>query len=207
MKNNENRVRVNKGLQHWLSGQPAEVQQHFLHMVRSRSSEFKEAFAIDKLGAMMGVHALIDEVMVRSNRENSCKKGCAFCCHINVDVTDPEAALIAQHCREKNIKVDVNYLHERLRNRKMEVALSKAAACVFLKNNECSIYEVRPLACRSYLVVNEPQYCDAVTYRPPAHGTLVVNDPYVELELSALYDALKAKNAERMERMLLRYFK
>jgi len=207
MKNNDNRVRVTKGLQHWLSRQTAEVQQDFLSLVKKRSEEFKNALQADKLGAMIGLNDLIDEVITRSNRENSCKKGCSFCCHINVDVSEPEAALIAYHCRKNSIRVDAAYLQKRVQVRRTEIAFSHFAACPFLKNNECTIYSVRPISCRTHLVTNEPEFCDTVRYEYTDIGVCKVNDPYVEIELSAFMNALKGKNSDRMERMLLKHFK
>jgi Fe-S-cluster containining protein len=207
MKQMRDRVRVNLGLNQLLNGVDQKTEEEVLGLVKLQAENFNKAFAENKIGAMLGLYALIDETMARTNRENSCKRGCNFCCHINVDITDPEAAAIHHHCKENKIKVDTKYLKERLQVRAKEVAFSKTAACVFLKNGECSIYAVRPLACRTYLVVNEPKYCDVVSYPPPHNGTLVVNDLDVQMEFSAFMNALRGKSADRMERMLLNYFK
>ena len=45
----------------------------------------------------------------------SCKKGCSFCCHIQVVITKPEANIIIDYCRVNNIKIDYSYLEKQLK--------------------------------------------------------------------------------------------
>ncbi len=94
---------------------------------------------------------------------SSCKKGCSFCCKIKVDAYDAEADLILDHCEKNNIPIDVHKLKRQANMDQETWMLSPDAACVFLKNNACSIYEVRPISCRKYHVASDPNLCNAVT--------------------------------------------
>lgn len=97
------------------------------------------------------------------NDKTSCKKGCSFCCHIHVDISEDEAKFIKMLISEMNINID----KERLEKQKDHVAESwrqlKALdrRCVLLNDNhECSIYEYRPAVCRNYHVISDPSECD-----------------------------------------------
>jgi Fe-S-cluster containining protein len=93
-----------------------------------------------------------------------CNKGCAHCCHINVDCGQGEVDLILDFCRIKNITIDVKRLTVQAPLGLEERPRSEYSACVFLgDDNECKIYEVRPLACRKYFVVSDPVKCDYKT--------------------------------------------
>ncbi|MEO7305971.1 MAG: YkgJ family cysteine cluster protein [Ferruginibacter sp.] len=93
-----------------------------------------------------------------SKREIQCKAGCTACCFIDVDVSGDEAAMIIDYCTETGIEVDKTYLTEQAAaGRRSYSALSR---CVFLKDNLCSIYPVRPIACRKHWVKTDPALCD-----------------------------------------------
>jgi hypothetical protein len=93
-----------------------------------------------------------------SKAEIQCKAGCTACCFIDVDVSGDEAGVIIDYCRENGIEVDKAYLTEQAAaGRKSYSALSR---CVFLKDNLCSIYPVRPIACRKHWVKTDPALCD-----------------------------------------------
>jgi Fe-S-cluster containining protein len=38
---------------------------------------------------------------------------------------------------------------------------SSGDKCTFLKDNECTIYDIRPVACRNHVVVSPPELCMA----------------------------------------------
>ncbi|MEO6540738.1 MAG: YkgJ family cysteine cluster protein, partial [Ferruginibacter sp.] len=93
-----------------------------------------------------------------SKKEIQCKAGCTACCFIDVDVSGDEAAIIIDYCTENGIEVDKVYLTEQAAaGRKSYSALSR---CVFLKDDLCSIYPVRPIACRKHWVKTDPALCD-----------------------------------------------
>jgi Fe-S-cluster containining protein len=85
----------------------------------------------------------------------ACKAGCDHCCHQPVGLTPPEALAIAAHLRQTRSLEELAAVRSRLAQRELETReLSSAQRfspdqpCPFLARGQCSIYEVRPLACR-----------------------------------------------------------
>ena len=80
--------------------------------------------------------------------KSSCKKGCSHCCYMEVLLTDYEVDRIKRYIKEKKIKPN------------KERKGPGKGKCPFLSmKGECKIYEERPLACRNYLVINDPEDC------------------------------------------------
>src|SRR6478752_5417576 len=85
----------------------------------------------------------------------ACKAGCDHCCHQPVGLTPPEALAIFAHLRQTLASDELASVAARLAQRARETrGLSSAERfspdqpCPFLERGRCSIYEVRPLACR-----------------------------------------------------------
>jgi hypothetical protein len=85
----------------------------------------------------------------------ACRPGCAHCCYQAVGVTAPEVFAIHEHLRATRTLADLAVTARRIREaddvtRGMSstARLSPAHPCPFLQDERCSIYEVRPLACR-----------------------------------------------------------
>ncbi|EIL4856311.1 YkgJ family cysteine cluster protein, partial [Salmonella enterica] len=82
-----------------------------------------------------------------------CQNGCAYCCKIPVDVTLMEAELISYETgkviNDYNAIKRVSY---------------KNSYCPFLDvdNAKCTIYSVRPLACRCFYSLDHYKYCKNV---------------------------------------------
>lgn len=86
---------------------------------------------------------------------SACKNGCSYCCNIAVTLTTTEAELIGKHVGRKPTipahRVDI------MANQKKY----SGAPCPFLKQGRCSVYEVRPLACRIHFnMANSGELCD-----------------------------------------------
>lgn len=93
-----------------------------------------------------------------NKKEIQCRAGCTACCFIEIDVSGDEAAVIINYCRENGIEIDREYLTKQATvGRKSYSGLSR---CAFLKENLCSIYPVRPIACRKHWVKTDPALCD-----------------------------------------------
>jgi Fe-S-cluster containining protein len=90
----------------------------------------------------------------------ACGKGCAWCCHgLKVEVTPPEAIAIAEYLRTKTDPERLPAIGEALSDEADEArSLSitdrwlARRACYFLDeaSGSCSIWEARPLGCRSH---------------------------------------------------------
>ena len=101
---------------------------------------------------------LWDEIKSRhiTDLENiACKKGCSWCCYKQVGVSPLEVFLIAEHIKNKRINFSLDDIKSRLtvldqitNDLSSEKRLATQLPCAFLIEGYCSIYEVRPLACR-----------------------------------------------------------
>jgi hypothetical protein len=85
----------------------------------------------------------------------ACKAGCAHCCHVVVAVTAPEALTIFDHVQRSwsapafaRLATRIAEFCERTRGMSSSERFSPEYPCVFLESERCSIYEVRPFACR-----------------------------------------------------------
>jgi Fe-S-cluster containining protein len=99
------------------------------------------------------LHRSVDRVAMCAAKAGStpeCKAGCAYCCRVRVEATEPEILRIS---RTLGVfpPMQLAALVDRLR-----AHLAQAGAvqdqerqdCPFLVNKLCSIYEVRPATCR-----------------------------------------------------------
>lgn len=104
----------------------------------------------------------------------SCKKGCTFCCHRLVVVTDGEAQLLARKLRIiEGVEGTTNAIStktQELLNEQAKYSVNQDLEyfflpkeqnkCVFLDNQgACKVYEHRPMECRKLRVVSDPYHC------------------------------------------------
>jgi Fe-S-cluster containining protein len=120
----------------------------------------------------------------------SCRRGCAACCELFVMVSGPEAVLIVEKYphlikkvepilrKQEGIMMDldintVNFEDEVQRDRFAGKWFEERQRCAFLnEQNECSIYDARPHACRTYIVIDEdPAIC---AQRPKEGETILI---------------------------------
>lgn len=104
------------------------------------------------------VDGFFDSATEENKKDLQCKTGCTACCFIDIESSSDEAAVIVNYCKENNIEIDYEYLSKQAAvGRKTYTDLSR---CVFLKDDLCSIYPVRPVACRKHWVKTDPALCD-----------------------------------------------
>lgn len=113
----------------------------------------------------------------------ACHKGCGTCCHQIVDALSWEESLIISFLKHEmpakqkmqvraNLKFWFKNFNEATRpaDRSSPLDLDEISAvrdvfrkkripCPFLINAQCSIYQVRPVVCRSHIVLTNPQEC------------------------------------------------
>lgn len=106
---------------------------------------------------------VIDQLMMQSfvkyeGPVPQCKAGCAFCCYNNVDITWDEAAMLIEKYGKQ---IDWTRVETQLMG--IPKIPYKMRACVFLdeETKTCTVYEDRPLSCRKYLVVSDPEKCNS----------------------------------------------
>ena len=89
----------------------------------------------------------------------ACTTGCSLCCFSHVAVTPQEAFNIALHLAEKFSVSEVGKTLEACTACAdgyesaglQEFSKKYFCPCPFLKDNKCSIYEVRPITCRNWI--------------------------------------------------------
>lgn len=98
-----------------------------------------------------------------------CKKGCSYCCYMAVGISEQEAEIIAKHTGRPmrsglTLKAFVNEQNIRTFSEYQERVVSRhrGVRCTFLGDEgECTIYEVRPLACRTNFNLSDtPDVCN-----------------------------------------------
>jgi len=95
----------------------------------------------------------------------ACRKGCGFCCHLTITATAPEIFLIANTLRESHkddfpaLLYRVQAADQKTRRLSASERPTHKIPCVMLMNNACSVYAVRPGACRG-LVSRSVAMCE-----------------------------------------------
>ena len=103
-----------------------------------------------------------------SKRKITCEAGCNNCCHMHVNCTSPEAKIVLDKAKELGLKLDETRLKQQFilgqgndQYDKMDASLRQ---CVFLIDGKCSVYDVRPFACRLLQSVTERSICSSILY-------------------------------------------
>jgi Fe-S-cluster containining protein len=130
---------------------------HTLQASRSTSTVLQVAEQVHS-----GMSVAIDALPSRA--QHACAPGCSFCCYLPVDVLAPEAFHIAAHLRQTRSPRELTELVYRLGVHGQHDGAARP--CVFLADGRCSIYEVRPMVCRSYNSLSKER-CEAL-YRDPS---------------------------------------
>ncbi len=133
----------------------------------------------------------------------SCQRGCNHCCYQLIGTSLAEGALIAAHLMDSpSWMPELQALRVRLQQdsddiRAMSGTKSKSyqwmenkKGCPFLdkKSGDCRIYNVRPIACRTYFVVSDPDNCSPdkpgaeVRIIDPSHAQVPLINAIVGLE-------------------------
>lgn len=203
-------VKITDELGQVIRNWPPDQHDAVLLMIEKRTGYFRHK--LKKGGVVEFVKAwqqAFDEIQAEKVTGVSCKRGCHLCCRINVTIWEAEAELIADFCRQHDIPISKDYLQEQLKYGWREVAKTDVGWCIFLKDGECSIYEVRPLACRKYHVVSAPELCDTVKF-PADQGFNVSVAVFTlpEIDASAYCGVMsEIGKSGRLAEMLLPYSK
>ena len=116
-----------------------------------QAPEATESAAQAAVDFIAQLHQGLDTVaeQARTNGpQPACQAGCAHCCHLRVEATEPEVLRIAQHL---HTLPDADQATTLLRLQQHVAAASACATrqpCSFLVHDRCTIYSVRPAACR-----------------------------------------------------------
>jgi Fe-S-cluster containining protein len=106
--------------------------------------------------AMAATSRLADGLLARApSGAVACRAGCDHCCHQSVGATPPEALAIWDHLQAALTEAELAVVAARVaeahrRDQGLSAAdrFSPDHPCPFLRAGQCTIYDVRPLACR-----------------------------------------------------------
>lgn len=83
-----------------------------------------------------------DKVANKYSAEMKCKEGCSKCCYTDISVFEVEAKRIEEWLQSQSEEKQVEL-------KKLWKLPVEKGACSFLYNDSCSIYEARPVICRT----------------------------------------------------------
>lgn len=199
---------VNSYMQQFLDHNGAHMSEmvSLLNRVQKEFRDLKTSHGI--LSAVLSAYKTMDDIMAETigdiKQQISCF-GCtaAHCCHQTVAMCEAEATAIAYYCSENNIPISRKYLKKQLAHSKEQLKLKSCSACVFLKDNRCSIYPVRPASCRLHYTTEQIEYCNVKKHRDRKFVT-----PYSPAAL-IVQVAMAAEGGKtgRMPQLLLKYSK
>ena len=105
--------------------------------------------------------ALQSEVIARNEVEHECERGCAYCCHLRVEIRPHEAFVLAQHIQTKVSVAQRARAIERIEENLKRITpltaeqhIRAGIPCALLEEGVCSVYEGRPATCRKYYSVS-----------------------------------------------------
>lgn len=116
-----------------------------IERVRQSAANHLDANRSIAVDFVANLYRAVDKVMQQQKTE--CRPGCACCCSVRVEATEPEIFRIA--CEVKKLPTaQVAALLERLRDHVATADGASRIDCAFLDDHLCSIYEIRPAVCR-----------------------------------------------------------
>ena len=98
------------------------------------------------------VDEFFDNCFNKNQEEFSCKLGCDQCCHVDLSISAIEATAISDWFDQldQDIKKDLKEIWQNEQSMGNDLAGNLVRPCVFLYEGKCSIYETRPIICRSH---------------------------------------------------------
>lgn len=156
------------------------------------------------LGAYKTIDSYIADTLAVTPHKISCLNcTAAYCCHQNVEICESEAKVVAAYCKQHNIPIPRKYLQQQLEYSRENISVQDCSACVFLKDNRCSIYPVRFVNCRNYLVATSFEFCDTKNQKGGIRASLPVTP--AEIIKSVIFD--EGGKSGRLPRILIKYSK
>jgi Fe-S-cluster containining protein len=136
------------------------------------------------------LHRLIEtDIYSHQKIKPTCHKGCGSCCHVEIEVTPDEAALLAEKIFRGHSINRARLNLQSLRppqSREWGRGAHEYNRCVFLGDDQaCTAYDERPSACRKHLVTSPPLECKTRFGKPS-----VVLLPYSEAIISTALQLL-----------------
>jgi Fe-S-cluster containining protein len=150
--------------------------------VRQRAAQVlrQSQGADDTVAFIAQLHRGLDTVAEQARTtgpQPACQAGCAHCCHLRVEATEPEVFHIAKHLRAQPAEAladALSALHRHVATAALNPTNPARQACSFLVDDRCSIYPVRPAACRKAHSLSAP-HCAEQSHTIPQNLRLLVD--------------------------------
>jgi Fe-S-cluster containining protein len=109
-------------------------------------------FMLDILGAAILPQTEHTVAEFAAEADIQCRAGCSFCCHQNVDTTIPEALLVALQFGDEADprRAAILTAADAFRDLDDDARVMTGKPCPMLVDHRCSVYNVRPINCRSF---------------------------------------------------------
>ncbi|MGS1000151.1 YkgJ family cysteine cluster protein [Burkholderia glumae] len=170
-----------------------------------REPDIRGACKADSSGQLMRrmipIYEELDARMSKSPNHIDCQSGCSYCCYYHVMVTPAEAIALAAH-------IETLPAHERepitarlMRTAEHVAPLSQAEyirtniPCAFLDAGHCTVYSMRPFACRGFQSMSVKRCKDA--FDDPYDDRPHTPDPVREFVKTGYVEAMHA--SQRLE--------
>lgn len=167
--------------------------------LRVRARDAVAARLDEPAGAALLAGEILDEAVERAiagGAPSACGPGCAFCCHVHVEVTAPEVRAVVEHLERTRSRAELGELARRLAEQAARVRdlddqhrWAQRLPCALLDEaGSCSIHPARPLRCRAFHAA-EVEPCreafaggegEPVVPRALARAAEAVEDGYAE---------------------------
>ncbi|WP_422923788.1 YkgJ family cysteine cluster protein [Singulisphaera sp. PoT] len=162
-----------------------------------------------------GIHELTDRSIrqvhsaCHDGHRVACRRGCTYCCMFPVAASAPEVLAVAAYVRER---FDEGRREELDRRIEANIAATEGMSmsrrdrvrmdCPFLEGGACSVYEVRPIACRGYSSYSVDDCRE--DFEHPGTGVDVHTNGLRELVFGAIREglAVACKSASAEHRLL-----
>jgi Fe-S-cluster containining protein len=124
-----------------IAGVPSSIQQE----EASLANDFAQR-TDSPLKRLKSLHRAMDRLGAAIAPYCACHRGCAACCHYNVQIFPIEAELIQRETSRRRS------------NRPPSGRDFHGTPCTFLKDGRCTIYNIRPMACRTHVALTKTAY-------------------------------------------------
>lgn len=152
---------------------------------------------------MKKLYQLGDEIIEATEKKENvankidCNVGCSYCCYTRVTLTPAEALLIGQYVKENYSLKQTDGLMKRISNI-LRMTKGKSpeelvlfwgkTPCIFLDQDKCTIYNVRPFICRAWHSLSSDQCKRA--FESGNQEAEIDSTPFRGIILGALRDGL-----------------
>lgn len=109
---------------------------------------------------LIPIYLKMDKELVLAGEPVDCRAGCSYCCYYHVYVSAVEVLALAEHVRSLPPPTRDRLINKVCETAKQVAPLSEPeysrtnVPCAFLEDGRCSVYSVRPVACRGFHSIN-----------------------------------------------------